>query len=82
MSNKCTLSDSLNLLLRTYNFVDRLLESDPHNKNVNTYLESMYIFLEKILDNSTPFHWSDEELEVIIELAEELETEHEDFKLS
>lgn len=79
MSSKCTLSDSLNLLVRTYDFVNNLLVKDPGNKNIDTYFDSIYIFLEKILDNSTPFYWSDEELDTIIEMAEELEIKHENF---
>lgn len=71
-SNDCNLSDSLNLALGTYDMINILLDKNPKSPNIPIYLESLCVFMNKILDNSTPDHWTEEEFEMIEHICNEL----------
>ena len=71
-STDCSLSDSLNLALGTYDMLVLLMEKSPSSPNIPIYLESLCTFLNNIMDNSTPDCWTDEEYEQIEYICSEL----------
>jgi hypothetical protein len=72
MSDDCSLSDSLALAMGTYDMLTMLLEKNEDSPNIPIYIESLCVFLDKILDNSTPDYWTEEEYQWIYDTCLEL----------